>query len=52
MLFVGGGADINIDSEIKAPGTFEFVPNEQGDFAGGAAMNEDLRGSNDNGVGD
>src|ERR1700722_11388205 len=52
MLLVGGGADVNIDSEIEAAGTFEFVPNEQGDFAGGAAMNQDLRGSNNGGVGD
>jgi hypothetical protein len=47
MFFLGGGADIHVDAEIKAARAFVFVPDEQRDFAGSPPVNQDLRGSND-----
>jgi hypothetical protein len=47
MFFFGAGADVDVDAEIEAAGALEFVPDQQRDFAGGAAVDEDLGGSND-----
>ena len=52
MLFFGAGADIDIDAQIEAARAFQFVPDEQRNFARSAAMDENLRGSDDLGIGD
>src|SRR5208283_1439610 len=50
-LFAGGG-DIDIDAQIETAGALQFVPDEQRDFAGSKTIDQNLRGGDDQGVGD
>ena len=52
LLFLGGGGDVDIHPQIETTGALEFVPDEQGNFARGATVDENLRGRDDIDVSD
>ena len=51
MFFFGAGADIDVHAEIEAARAFEFVPDEQRDFARSSSMDQDLGGRDDGRIG-
>ena len=52
VFFVGAGADVDIHAQIEAARAFQFIPDQQRNFSGRFAVNQNLRRGDDLGEGD